>query len=85
MNDNNNHTSDASGRSDNPGDLQEQELRDTKLNPPPEPHHTNLGHVTSVTQSTGTEQVIGTDTKGLRPKDDTPWSLEKKDGPVSGT
>ena len=54
-------------------------------NTPPESHHTNPGKTAQDAEWSGSEQVIGTDTDIFTPKDDTPWALKKKSGPVSGT
>jgi hypothetical protein len=61
----------------------DEQLRDKKLNPPPETHRTNNGSAPSNSQMNGSpvpEPVEGT-TMGVVPKDDSPEILEKRSGP----
>lgn len=75
--------------SDNPAEKMaktlEKDLRDPALHPAPAAVKTHPGSAPTNSQMDGKEQVEKTETGTLWPKDDTPWNLEKKSGPVSGT
>jgi hypothetical protein len=63
-----------------------QELRDKKLNPPPETHRTNNGSSPSNSHMNGSPNPdpVEDTTFGVVPKDDSPEFLEKRDGPKKG-
>jgi len=68
----------------NKNDQIDADLRDPKQQPSPQPHKTVIGRQappeSTMNGSTVPVAVDGT-TGGVVPKDDTPWILEKKEGP----
>jgi len=65
-------------------DQTEADLRDPKLNPPPQTHKTVIGpEAPPESKMDGSAEPVPVDgtTGGVVPKDDIPWFLEKREGP----
>ena len=62
----------------------EADLRDPKMNPPPQTHRTIIGReAPPESEMQGSEVPVPVDgsTGGVVPKDDIPWIIDEKEGP----
>ncbi len=65
-----------------PQEEQDRERALGKSPAPPQPHETVIGQPgPKATRVDGKEEVVETETGTLRPRDDTPFFMEKKKGP----